>query len=193
MINATHLGKKNIFEIKKDGVYNIYVVYHDYMKIGDWGMRFKTDIDSFELDKLITPEAVKLSTHYPSEVYKIVATTDDQLIADGVQALDKHFLVWLNKYKADYVGVRNMTNLCGDCYQNSVYCSCDSMEWCEETYRLFYEKPEKPKPPVQQTYSEKEVLELLVKCKNRFGGMSKYDHDKDDVKEWFKLFSKNIH
>lgn len=192
MIDATHLGQKNIFEIQKDGVYNIYVVHHEHMKLGDWGMRFKTDIDSFELDKLITPESVKLSGYYPSEVYKIVATTDDQLIADGVQALGKDFLDWLNKYKAIRVGVRDMTDLCGDCYQNSVHCGCDTPEYCEEKYRLFYPKPEKPKPPVEKTYTEKEVENLLIQCQYAFRGGELWDYTSDsEVKEWFKKRSKN--
>jgi hypothetical protein len=192
MIDATHLGQKNIFEIKKDGVYNIYVVQHEYMKLGDWGMRFKTDIDSFELDKIITSEGVKLSGYYPSEVYKIVATTDDQLIADGVQALGKDFLDWLNKNKANRVGVRDMTDLCGDSYQNSVHCGCETPEYCEETYRLFYPKPEKPKPPVEQTYSQKEVIKLILEATTRFGGSSLEDYVyESEVLEWFEKNSSN--
>lgn len=192
MIDCTDLYKKNIFEIKTDGVYNIYIVFHDHMKKGDWGMRFKTDIDSFELVPVLTSRAVELTTHYPSEVYKIVATTDETLINDGVQALDKDFLYWLNKYKLAHISVRNMTGLCGDCYENDVHCGCETPEYCEETYRLFYPKPEKPKPPVEKTYTEKEVENLLIQCQYAFRGGELWDyHSDDEVKEWFKKRSKN--
>ena len=35
-------------------------------------------------------------------------------------------------------------------------------------------------------YTSKEVLELLIRCKNRFGGSELYDQVSDsEVKEWF--------
>ncbi len=37
------------------------------------------------------------------------------------------------------------------------------------------------------TYTKKEVLELLIRCKNTFGGLELYDQFSDgEVKEWFE-------
>ena len=41
----------------------------------------------------------------------------------------------------------------------------------------------------KQGYSEEEVLELLITCKNKFGGSGLEDYTCDDeVKEWFEQF-----
>ena len=43
----------------------------------------------------------------------------------------------------------------------------------------------------EKMYSEEEVLELLITCKNKFGGSGLEDYTYDDeVKEWFELNKK---
>jgi hypothetical protein len=43
----------------------------------------------------------------------------------------------------------------------------------------------------KRSYSEEEVLELLITCKNKFGGSGLEDYTYDDeVKEWFEQFKK---
>jgi hypothetical protein len=41
----------------------------------------------------------------------------------------------------------------------------------------------------ERSYSEEEVIKLLIYCKDRFGGsgLEDYTHD-DEVKEWFEQF-----
>ena len=41
----------------------------------------------------------------------------------------------------------------------------------------------------ERSYSEEEVIKLLISCKDRFGGsgLEDYTHD-DEVKEWFEQF-----
>jgi hypothetical protein len=43
----------------------------------------------------------------------------------------------------------------------------------------------------ERSYSEEEVIKLLIYCKDRFGGsgLEDYTHD-DEVKEWFEQFKK---
>jgi len=44
-------------------------------------------------------------------------------------------------------------------------------------------------PKQERSYSEEEVIKLLIYCKDRFGGsgLEDYTHD-DEVKEWFEKF-----
>jgi hypothetical protein len=43
----------------------------------------------------------------------------------------------------------------------------------------------------ERSYSEEEVIKLLIYCKDRFGGsgLEDYTHD-DEVKEWFQQYYK---
>jgi hypothetical protein len=43
----------------------------------------------------------------------------------------------------------------------------------------------------ERSYSEEQVIKLLIYCKDRFGGsgLEDYHHD-DEVKEWFEQFKK---
>lgn len=44
---------------------------------------------------------------------------------------------------------------------------------------------------MERSYSEEEVIKLLISCKNRFGGSELYDYTHDDeVKEWFEYYKK---
>jgi len=45
----------------------------------------------------------------------------------------------------------------------------------------------------KQTFTEKQVLELLIDCKNRFGGSELYDQVADvEVTDWFDLRKKRM-
>jgi hypothetical protein len=62
-------------------------------------------------------------------------------------------------------------------YKDKLICSIDFMagaKWQKE-----------------RSYSEEEVIKLLIYCKDRFGGsgLEDYTHD-DEVKEWFEQFKK---
>ncbi len=186
------LHKKNIYTIKNDdGSHQLYVFYGEGINMGNWVGVFIAD-KLMNVIKITDDIQLKASQKHNSHVKKIVRSTDYKLIEDGVEALEPEFLDWLNTYKLEYVEILNMTDLCGDCHQNSVYCGCNTPAWCKETYRLFYDKPKQPQPPVEQTYSQKEVETLLIDCKNRFCGGDLEDYHSDsEVIEWFKKFSKN--
>jgi hypothetical protein len=65
--------------------YNIYITSDEEIKEGDWG-----------LSKL--NEIILFGRSYNEKFYKkIILTTDQDLIADGVQAIDDEFLQWFVK------------------------------------------------------------------------------------------------
>jgi hypothetical protein len=75
--------------------YNIYITSDEKIKEGDWG-----------LSKL--NEVILFGRSYNEKFYKkIILTTDQDLIADGVQAIDDEFLEWYVKNPScEFVEVR---------------------------------------------------------------------------------------
>jgi len=73
---------------------NIYITSDEEIKEGDWWLNLKTN----DVDKCTHKSEVLL---YNSEKYeyikKIILTTDQNLIKDGVQAIDDEFLEWFVK------------------------------------------------------------------------------------------------
>lgn len=73
---------------------NIYITSDEEIKEGDWWLNLKTN----DVDKCTHKSEVLL---YNSEKYeyikKIILTTDQDLIKDGVQAIDDDFLEWYVK------------------------------------------------------------------------------------------------
>jgi len=86
----SHLGLARNFVKKNDGVnpQHIYITSSDEeIKEGDW---FYNSINNTVYQKQLD----EISFAY---VYKIILTTDQNLIADGVQAIDDEFLEWFVK------------------------------------------------------------------------------------------------
>ena len=68
--------------------HNLYITNSEEIKEGDWGLSKNNYLFHF-LDKISICNYVK-DFNYK----KIILTTDDQLIKDGVQAIDDEFLEW---------------------------------------------------------------------------------------------------
>jgi hypothetical protein len=84
---------------------NIYITNDEEIKEGDWWLNIKTN----DVDKCTHKSEVSV---YNSQKYqhikKIILTTDDQLIQDGVQSIDDEFLEWFVKNPScEKVGVIN--------------------------------------------------------------------------------------
>jgi hypothetical protein len=73
---------------------NIYITSDEEIKEGDWWLNIKTN----DVDKCTHKSEVSV---YNSQKYqhikKIILTTDDQLIQDGVQSINDTFLEWFVK------------------------------------------------------------------------------------------------
>ena len=74
----------------------IYITSEEEIKEGDWVKLFSKHIDK-ELIHKITKEDLLLYSDFNNEGSKIILTTDQDLIKDGVQAIDDEFLEWFVK------------------------------------------------------------------------------------------------
>ena len=98
---------KNIHKINQ----NIYITSDEEIKEGDY--RYSLIQNNFELvsefSLKVNKEYWKLNNH----IYKkVVLTTDQDLIKDGVQAIDNEFLEWfINNPSCDSVDVESMFNM----------------------------------------------------------------------------------
>jgi len=83
-INKDNIGTYSNVEFK-----NIYITNSEEIKEGDWYYWTVTNsVQKAKKDNLKRLPKISDGSH------KIILTTDDQLIADGVQAIDDEFLGW---------------------------------------------------------------------------------------------------
>jgi hypothetical protein len=89
-VNGILKKYNNVSVVSLDSVH-IYITDDSKIKEGDWWLNIKTN----DVDKCTHKSEVSV---YNSQKYqhikKIILTTDTQLIADGVQAIDDEFLEW---------------------------------------------------------------------------------------------------
>ena len=140
--------------------HNIYITSDEEIKEGDWCIEYD-DIDK----KWLSPykpnnefwDMVGKANYcrIRGTVKKIILTTDPQLIADGVQAIDDEFLEWFVKNPScESVGIEK--ECCGQCDER--LCEIKDLQREETIYNTFY-KITIPKEPKQETLEE--VKDLL--------------------------------
>jgi hypothetical protein len=85
VFNDLRLFEKSMPNILDSENQNIYITSDEEIKEGDWMIRGN------EQPTLVTPN---FFWDFGVRYYKIILTTDQDLIADGVQAIDDTFLEW---------------------------------------------------------------------------------------------------
>jgi hypothetical protein len=108
---------------------NIYITSEEEIKDGDWMIRGN------EQPTLVTPN---FFWDFGVRYYKIILTTDQDLIKDGVQAIDDEFLEWF---------VKNPS--CEDVELANSLVRISSFDWRTD-YKIFIPKEE----PKQETLEE---------------------------------------
>jgi hypothetical protein len=218
-----------------DGKQNIYITSDEEIKEGD----YMYDIDG-DVGKAIGSNMKEFEGNK-----KIILTTDQDLIKDGVQAIDDEFLEWFVKnpscesveVEKEYIFFTKEGY--GDWYYNDYKLSdlpinykiiITKQEPKQETLEevqlaiLFHNTYENLAPNFgyetradtksfetttpngmlmiavckeiikwqqERSYSEEEVIKLLIYCKDRFGGSGLEDYTSDsEVKQWFEQFKK---
>jgi len=186
--------------------YNIYITSDEKIKEGDvvihnFGM-------GYELEIPCDSDNLKSNTRS-----KIILTTDQDLIADGVQAIDDEFLEWFVKnpscesvevekrysdFTVDpFVGYKiiipqeepkqeTLEEAAKILYPDG----CDGTDRSAEIYRRIF--IEGAKWIAERMYSEEEVIELLTQRSKHFGTNVKPFQElllKQDL-EWFEQFKK---
>lgn len=74
---------------------NIYITSDEEIKEGDWFYRDSGTVSILTKELLEYYESIKDKNIH--KIYKIILTTDQDLIKDGVQAIDDEFLKWFIK------------------------------------------------------------------------------------------------
>lgn len=168
---------------------HVYVTGDEEVEEGDWYIR------------IIGYNPLKADKNYV--LYrgdeKIIMTTDQNLIQDGIQSVDDEFLLHLcNNPNCEKVKIHSVY-LCTNCGQQ--YCDNSKCSGYEDkktylisipenivkkivTYCDGHEVNEEEFFSKEKSYSEEEVLNILFEatCNN--------EADKEEMKEWFKQFSK---
>ena len=136
--------------------YNIYITSDEEIKEGDWC--YQTELPNL-LEKCKSKEENWITNR---GFKKIILTTDQDLIKDGVQAIDDEFLEWFVKNPScEEVKTNYIQEPCLNCEWN--YDSCPNSEEClKSKYKIIIPK-EKPKQDCECT---DECLGYLTKdCK----------------------------
>jgi hypothetical protein len=124
----------NIISQHGDATYNqhIYITSDEEIKEGDWG-----------LSKL--NEIILFGRSYNEKFYKkIILTTDQDLIADGVQSIDDEFLEWFVKNPTcEYVEVKHFGTCCG----NQSITQCINCEKYNPIYKNIIPQEESKQDP----------------------------------------------
>jgi hypothetical protein len=216
---------------------NIYITSDEEIKEGDWYISFlENEVykATKETQNIMSVANLVGSTSYKKTHFKIILTTDQDLIKDGEQAIDDEFLEWFVKNPSceeveveklegryvDYSGnVHSPINykiiipkeetkqegyICPhtllqcddeccvsaeDCHiKEWTYLSEPKQETLEELAERYYQDEVSinafingAKWQQEKSYSEEEVLELLLTSK-----IEKHE----DIKEWFEKFKK---
>jgi hypothetical protein len=158
---------------------NIYITSDEEIKEDDWG-----------LSRL--NEVILFGRSYPKTLYKkIILTTDQDLIEDGVQAIDDEFLEWFVKNPTcDYVEVEKqyvtpLGDIVDTCYDNErlnykiiipkAEPKQDTPGIGSETFQLFFDKK----------YASRDVLPVKIGIEEKAENFAQARvHALKDKKEW---------
>ena len=116
---------KNIHRING----NIYITSDEEIKEGDWTLMFDDLGNLFLCDKPQQYLGIEKGHHLNKGLKKIILTTDQDLIKDGVQAIEDEFLEWFVKNpscekieveKAPYDGTKSISKYWGGEYKITI-------------------------------------------------------------------------
>ena len=109
---------KNFRHINKQ---HIYITSDDELKDGDWCILLENYYLNGGIGKYNSKKAIGYGLHHTTFFQKIILTTDQDLIKDGVQAINDEFLEWFIKNPScEFVDVK--LNSFGECHGDD--CSC---------------------------------------------------------------------
>jgi hypothetical protein len=153
---------------------HIYITSDEEIKEGDWIIWNKKIVKAIDTD------------YYSAK--KIILTTDQDLIKDGVQAIDDTFLKWFVKNpscESVEIEIKPLFPM----YSTFIE-SIDNPPFYGNLKRKIIIPQEEPKQETLEEagrmYSEEEVLELIWKYETRQTSMVGYSN----VKKWFEQLKK---
>ena len=91
---------RNFFTTRQtpdDLLYEMYITNDEEIKVGDWVLFENTNNIRKSVDSTFTSGVNNIRIYADKKVFKIILTTDETLINDGIQAIDDEFLEWFVK------------------------------------------------------------------------------------------------
>jgi hypothetical protein len=140
---------------------HIYITSDEEIKEGDWYISIlENEVykATKETQNIMSVANLVASTSYKKTHFKIILTTDQDLIKDGIQSIDDEFLEWFVKNPScEFVEVNHFNNECkGECD------ICDNS--CGDWYKIIIPKEEPKQEPGKETadYIDRHIVEALV-------------------------------
>jgi len=177
-------------------------MFHD-----DRNIYITSDEEIKERDAYITKNGEICKSHNGSKILlfktdkKIILTTDQDLIKDGVQAIDDEFLQWIVKNPSCEEVEINSVIILKESRDETDYPEFDyynyeiiipkeepKQETLEEAVNNFKKTDvyiTEIKQAQERSYSEEEVLRIITSCKEYLSFGDEFDH-----KKWFEQFKK---
>jgi hypothetical protein len=163
--NKLHIGTsfKKDFNVKPQ---NIYITSDEEIKEGDYG-----------LSKL--NEVVRFGKKFKISLYKkIILTTDQDLIKDGVQSINDEFLEWFVKNPSCEEIKTYIVELCGNCGQQ--YCdNRDCRGYIDEPQYLI-------------SFSENTTQRIITYCDGYEVSIEKIIIPKEEPEQHIEFINNNI-
>ena len=156
---------------------NIYITSNEEIKEGDWILVPSTDGETYFDFRESVPKKAKCNYASNKFVFKIILTTDQNLIKDGVQAIDDDFLEWFIKNPScEEVEIERMFNVV----------QFTSREYI---YKIIIPKEE---PKQERSYSEEDVKSAFkIGFSIGYGSdVHAIDEKNRTCEEWFEQFKK---
>ena len=180
----------------------IYITSDEKIKEGDWVIQVNFEKTNIQLVQCVTEFQTKMANDKDGSFTKnkIILTTDQDLIADGIQAIDDEFLEWFVKNPScEFVGVT--LHEVSFVVPYNIYKIIipqeepkqETLEEAAKNYSIYNEQINKAVQEAvkfgaewqaERMYSEEEVVDLLIKMNSwptTFEGI-------EDVTEWFEQF-----
>jgi hypothetical protein len=137
---------------------NIYITSDEEIKIGNWVLNIEENTifkpSTYEIYHIKNSEA-----KYYEYCKKIILTTDQDLIKDGVQAIDDEFLKWFVKNPScEYIQTTELSLFNGDTGESGHY-----------KYEIIIPQEEPKQYPIEG-YAPGNYMCTCVICKQRFFG-----------------------
>jgi hypothetical protein len=106
----------SLTEVETVNNQNIYITSDEEIKEGDWCINLNSTYEHKELCRIDSQiELERYAQKIGNDCKKIILTTDQDLIADGVQAIDDNFLEWFVKNPScEKVEVEHFGTCCGN-------------------------------------------------------------------------------
>ena len=190
---------------------HIYITSDEEIKLNDYVIQINFEKTNTQIIQCVDEFQVRIANDKDGSFTKkkIILTTDQDLIKDGVQAIDDEFLEWFVKNSScESVEVLEAPKLIkmidNEFYKIIIPKEEPKQETLEEIANKIYHNTKHSYPVIpnytnwiqgfvegtkyqqERMYSEEEVLDILIKLND-----SPFEFDFDsEVEEWFEQFKK---